>query len=93
MPRKPREPKPQQPFLPVEGMAPPSVPEIDHAAEVYVGHRDERMENQREEIKAHDVLLTLMQSHGMNEYEWNGNVVSVKNKVKVSVRRKADADD
>ena len=96
MPRKKRETEPDAPYFPTDGMAPPkppSVPEIDHAAEVYVGHRDDRMEALKEEIKAHDVLLTLMQSHGMTSYEWNGHVVTVDNKVKVKVRRKSEEAD
>lgn len=92
-PRKPRERKPRQPYLPGEDMKPPSIPSLDEAAEKYVAHRDARMAELKDEIAAHDALLTAMQSHGLSEYSYEGNVVLLTNKTKVKVKRKGEKDE
>lgn len=91
--RPKREPKPRQPYLSDE-MKPPSIPVIDEAAERYVQHRDARMAELQDEIKAHDALLALMRTHSLKTYTYEGNVVTVTEKTKVKVERaKDEAED
>lgn len=89
-PRKPRTPKPRQQFLP--GTEPLCVPEIDKAADEYRAARDMRMDALKEEIALQDVLLGKMHEHKLNVYEYDGYVVVVAPKEKVSVKRKPGAN-
>ena len=72
----------------LNGMEPPSVKEIEEAAEEYVGYRDARMANLKKEIEAGDALLALMQKHELTTYELeDGKTVELKELTKVKVRR------
>lgn len=84
------QPKPKQGHL--DGMAPPSVPEIDRAAAAYVAVRDERMSITKTEVEKKTILLHTMQKHGFTTYEFDGNVVKRTSKDNVKVNRKGDDD-
>lgn len=60
-----------------EGMEPPSIKEIDRAAERYVDIRDERMALTPVEVKSKDALHALMKKHELKTYEFDGYIVSV----------------
>jgi hypothetical protein len=82
--------KPRQQHIP--GTEPPSVPEIDKAAEEYVEARDLRMGQQKIEITRQDTLLRLMKEHKLMVYEYDGKVVTIKDLEKVKVKRAKSAD-
>lgn len=82
--RKARRPK--QPYILPE-LEPPSIPEIDEAANSYVEARDRRMSDLVQEITAHDALLTLMREKGQTVYEFDGFKVEITNTAKVKVKR------
>jgi hypothetical protein len=84
MPRKPK-----QPYLSPE-MEPPSHPVIDEAASQYVECRDARMAALKQEVAAHDALLSLMKAKKLTAYAFEGFNVSLDSKEKVKVRRKKD---
>lgn len=73
-------------------MAPPTIPEIDEAAEEYRRVRDRRMELTKEETKRNEQIVELMRKHGLTEYTFDGSEVSIKNKTKARVRRIAEED-
>lgn len=85
--RKPRD-KARQGHLP--GLEPPSIKEIDEQAELYVEYRNERMEAQTKELAEQDVLLELMQKHGLTTYDYDGKIVSIDELRKVKVRKKKE---
>lgn len=91
--RKPREPKAKQAHLP--GMDPPSITEIDEAAEAYVEVRDERMALTESEGERRGLLLELMKKHELSTYEFDGKIVSVlaEEKVKVKKSKVEEGDD
>lgn len=82
-----RKPRAKQGWI--EGMAPPSIPEIDEAASRYVGIRDERMRLTEEETTKKDMLLELMKKHKLKVYDFDGfQVFLVPGDVTVKVKRK-----
>lgn len=70
------------------GMEPPSYPEIDAAAENYVGQRDQRIELSASEKEAHDVLLACMSKEGLTAYEYDGKIITVSSTAKCAVKQK-----
>jgi hypothetical protein len=92
-PKKKAKKRLRQGFLP--GMKPPSIKEIDSAAEDYVEARDGRGVAQKEEIKQRDRLLELMKKHSLVRYEYDGKVVEIihEDKEKVKVNAKKDDDE
>lgn len=84
--RKPREPKAKQGHL--DGMAPPSIKEIDKAAERFRECRNERMELSQEEAKCRDLLEAVMKKNELRVYEYDGQVVEIVYEEKVRVRKK-----
>ncbi len=92
-PPDPTPERPRQQYLPGEDMAPPSIPIVDEAARDYVEFRDARMSALKQEIEAHDKLLSLMQDKGLTEYNFEEFSVRVDSKTKVKVRRKQDAEE
>jgi hypothetical protein len=77
--------KPRQRHIP--GTEPPSIPEIDKAAEEYVEARDLRTGQQKIEITRQDTLLRLMKDNKLSVYEYDGKVVTIKDLEKVKVKR------
>ena len=86
--KKPKEKRPRQGHL--EGMAPPSIEEIDKAAEAYREARDERMELTEEEVVKHQALLDAMHKHELKSYEYDGYTVKVLDTAKVKVKKKKE---
>lgn len=94
MPRKRRE---QQE---IPGTEAPKHPEVEEAAETYVGFRDERITLQDSERAAKKTLVDTMQQHGVTTYRYvDGEgvtrIVTAETKVnaKVSKDRKAKDED
>lgn len=86
-----RPPKARQGHLP--GLEPPSIKEIDNAAERYVDRRNDRMEMLQDEIKARDVLEAAMKKHELRVYEYDGKTVELCMEEKVKVRKKKESSD
>lgn len=77
--------KSKQSYIP--GTEPPSIPEIDAAAEEYVRHRDRRMAALIEEIGASKTLLELLIKHNLRSYDYEGKTVRINDIRKVSVKK------
>lgn len=88
--RASRPPRPKQGYLPT--MEPDSFPEIDRLADSYRDIRDERMEMTKEEVKAADKLEIAMKSHGLQTYEYDGQIVRLQQTEKVKVEKKKPAE-
>jgi hypothetical protein len=93
---KPRKKKPAQGWLDPE-MAPPSIAEIDGAADSYCDARDARMKSLADEIELKEVLKGLMKKHNLAEYEYDSRIVTLKGdpdvKVKTKKKENVDLDD
>lgn len=77
-------------------MAADKHPDVNKAAEVYVGHRDERMEATKIEVESRDALVEKMRQHGLKEYRDPDSdllVTLVEGKTKVKVKRAGDEED
>lgn len=96
-PKKPRSKQPKQPYL-GEGteadMAPPSVKEIDDAAENYYSTMLERKDLTETEDAQADDLIDLMKEHGMSRYVLpDGKVVEVTAVSNVKVKKPTAAKE
>jgi len=88
--KRARTPRSKQPYLHPD-MAPPSIPEIDAAAETYYEAMQERQRLTEEETQAKDNLLTKMKDHSQTRYETpDGLIVIVLSKDAVKCKRKKD---
>ncbi len=96
--RKPRTPRPKQGYLPT--MEPPSIPEIDAAAEHYYEVMTERCRLSKEEDEAKLNLLAKMREHKQERYTTPDDLVvtllvkeglKVKPKAKEGVELNGDA--
>jgi len=81
----------RQAFIP--GTEPPSIPEIDEAADVYVELRDNRMGQQKDEAEALEKLTALMHQNSVTTYEYDGKTVTLEALEKVRVRRNKSGKD
>lgn len=95
-PGRPKKERVKQGYLP--DMAPPSIKEIDRAAESYVTVRDERCALSPEEAKRKDFLHSLMKKHDLTVYEYDGHIVTIEPgeetvKVKKKKEPKAEKND
>lgn len=83
----------KQGFL--KGMKPPTIKELDSAAENYVEARDGRGIAQKAEISARDLVLAIMHKHNLKHYEYDGKTIDVvlDTKEKIKVKVKKDPDD
>lgn len=61
----------------IAGTEPPSIPELDRAAESYVSLRDKRMNLTEDEVEAKTKLLEVMKDHKLEQYKVNGYTVIV----------------
>ncbi len=86
-----RKPKVKQGYL--EGMDPPSIKEIDKAADNYVEVRDERMSLSKIEIERKAILRGAMLKHNLKNYEYDGKVVVLDDEPTVKVRKKKEESD
>jgi hypothetical protein len=84
--RKPKGERLKQGYID-PAMAPVSIHEIDDAAEDYTAARDARMSMLTTEVEAGATLLALMKSHNLQEYEYNGKLVSIAALEKIRVKK------
>lgn len=79
----------------LDGMAPPSIPDIDAAAESYADLRDQRMALLQREVAAKQSLLGLMKQHKQSTYRTaDGIDVTVESKEEtVKVKRPSANSD
>ncbi len=75
------EPRARQGHLPE--MEPPSIPEIDEAAEAFVDARDKRMRLGSKEAEKKEILEAAMKKHGLDRYEYDGKEVVFEGNLKV----------
>ena len=79
----------KQKFL--DGMEPPSIKEIDDAAEHYFETMTARCELSKTEDEQKDALIDVMKSNKMDRYETSdGIVVTITAKSNVNCKRKKD---
>lgn len=83
-PRKPRD-KAKQGHL--DGMAPPSIPSIDQAAENYYEVMMDRVKLSKEEDQAKDALINEMNVNSLQRYEYDGKVVMLVSTSKVKIKK------
>lgn len=82
----------KQQFL--DGMAPPSVPELDDAAEAYFDSKKERQELSQDEKDKKVSLIEKMVAHGLTRYESrDGLIVDLLSKSNVTCKRKGDSEE
>lgn len=91
--KKPPKKRLRQGYL--KGMKPPSIKELDKAAEDYVEARDTRMQFGKAEEANRDLVLALMKKHQLTTYEYDGKIVTVKvsdptEKISVTVKKDAE---
>lgn len=71
-------------------MEPPSIPEIDAAADRYLELRNDRMTLTPQEKEARELLEHAMRQHDLQVYEYDGKIVQLNTTAKASVRSKKD---
>lgn len=77
-----------------KGVAREKIAAIETAAEEYEDLRDKRMTLGEEEVKARTKLASLMQKHGLNQYRFDGKMVTIDpSEAKVKVKKVKDEDD
>jgi hypothetical protein len=85
----------KQPAFP--GMEPPTIKEIEEAAEDYEEKRDQRMEHTKREVSAAAHLLNMLEKHKLLEYRFDGKkafVIQGGRKVKVrTIKDDTEAGD
>lgn len=75
--------KAKQEFL--DGMKPPSIKEIDTAADAFVEARNTRMRHTVKEKERKIILLDLMHANGLEEYLYDGKVIRIEGKENIKV--------
>jgi hypothetical protein len=71
-------------------------PDISKAAEVYVAHRDERMEATKTEVETRDALILKMKEHGITVYRDPDSdllVTLIEGKTKVKVKKAGEDEE
>lgn len=85
-------PRRRQPALP--GLETPKHPDVEAAAESFVGARDERMELTKAEVATRDRLIATMKAHDLAVYRIeaeDGNlIVRLEEEAKVTVRKERE---
>jgi hypothetical protein len=89
----PEEPKAKQGHLPE--MEPPSIPEIEEAAEAYVKARNKWQRAHQPMMEAQEILHGVMREKGQRRYEFDSKIVEIvgSEKVKVKAAKEDDDDD
>lgn len=77
----------------LEGMEPPSVPEIEEAAETYYSLNDKSWNLRSKVEEAREALLEKMKEHELTIYEYDNKVVSVQEKEIVKVKKRKGQDN
>lgn len=72
------------------GMEPPSIKEIDAAAEAYVRARNARVAKTEVETETREVLQAAMKKHELTAYQYDGKIVLLATNEKVSVKEAPD---
>lgn len=92
-PTKPRTRRPKQGYLDPT-FEPPTIPELDQAAENYYDSVQERLPYTAKEKEAKETLINKMVEHQLVRYEFDGFVVSLTDSKNVAVKpRKEKSDD
>ena len=76
----------------LEGMEPPTIKELDEAADNYMDIRDKRMAMTRKECSKQDHLQELMKEHKLTVYEYDGYIVTLNQTEKVKVRKRPEGE-
>jgi hypothetical protein len=72
----------------IEGTEPPGFAEIDEAAKNYLGLHNSRLKLKEKEDEANEALVAAMKEHGLEEYRFEGHLVSMKKSAeKAKVKR------
>lgn len=84
--------KTKQPSLPAPGMERTKIPDVEEAAAEYLKARNKRQEQTKVETEKMAVLVEALTKHGVKVYKFDDDegeeqVVEVKDKVKVTVRK------
>jgi hypothetical protein len=90
----PEEPKAKQGHLPE--MEPPSIPEIESAADAFVRARNKWQRAHQPMMEAQENLHTVMREKGQRRYEYDSKIVEVvagSEKVKVKAAKEEGEDD
>jgi len=72
----------------LDGMDPPTITEIDDAAETYYSLNDKSWKMRGKVEEARDALLEIMKKHELTTYEYENKIVSVEEKEVVKVKNK-----
>ena len=72
----------------LEGMEPPTVEEIEEAAEKYYGLNDKSWKMRGKVEEARDELLEVMNKHEMTTYSYDNKEITVTDKRVVKVKKK-----
>jgi len=73
--KKPRKARTRTKQQHLDGMAPPTIPEIETAAVNYEETRNERQQLTEEEVDLKGKLLELMHKHQLKEYRFDNRLV------------------
>lgn len=74
-------------------MEPPSIKEIDEAADEYVRVRNARMRATEREVERRDILEALMKKHELKSYEFEDKRVELAVTEKVKVKKVGEDTD
>lgn len=77
----------------LEGQEPPTIQEIDEAAEAYYALNDKSWKLRSKVKEAADELLEIMKKHGLTTYQYENKEVDVLEKEVVKVKKKTDRED
>ncbi len=71
-------------------MEPPSIPEIDDAAEAFVKARKAWQAKQQPMMDAYTILEATMKKHNLRNYEYDGKIVEGSEELKFKVKAKKE---
>ena len=82
----------------IPGTEPPSIAEVEEAAENYRTFRDERMKLQEKETEAQKALVAVMQSRNLKTYRYEdgagvARIVRMRDQIKAQVAKFKDGGD
>ncbi len=85
--KAPKKPRAKQGYL--NGMEPPSIPEIDTAADNFVEARNAWQSRNQPMVEAKAILEAAMKKHKLKKYEYGGKIVTFETSetLKVNVKK------
>ncbi len=88
--KAPKKPKTEKQAY-IAGMEPPSIPEIDEAADSFVSFRNKWQKAKDPMIERRLILEALMKKHQLKSYEYDGKIVQfvAEEHLKVNVKKPA----